>query len=95
VPEWCDPVWHLFVVRHEDRDALQSRLDEAGVDTLIHYPIPPHLTGAYADFAEARLPVAERLANEVLSLPIGPHLAVDQVDRVAAAIREALAAPVS
>jgi dTDP-4-amino-4,6-dideoxygalactose transaminase len=95
VPEWSDPVWHLFVVRHPDRDALQSRLDDAGVDTLIHYPIPPHLTGAYPEYAGAGLPLAERLANEVLSLPIGPHLSADQVDRVAAAVREALAAPVS
>jgi dTDP-4-amino-4,6-dideoxygalactose transaminase len=91
VPEWCDPVWHLFVVRHPDRDALQARLAEAGVDTLIHYPIPPHRCGAYADFASAELPVAEALSAEVLSLPIGPHLAGSDVERVIEAVREAVA----
>ena len=92
-PEWAQPVWHLFVVRHPRRDVLQRRLSEAGVDTMIHYPIPPHLSGAYAaDFEGAELPVAERLADEVLSLPIGPHLALEDADRVAAAVRDALGA---
>jgi dTDP-3-amino-3,4,6-trideoxy-alpha-D-glucose transaminase len=93
VAEWAEPVWHLFVVRHPQRDALQARLSQAGVDTIIHYPIPPHLSGAYAaGFADTRLPVAERLAGEVLSLPIGPHLAIEDAERVAAAVREAVGA---
>jgi dTDP-4-amino-4,6-dideoxygalactose transaminase len=93
VPEWAEPVWHLFVVRHPRRDLLQARLAEAGVDTIIHYPIPPHLSGAYgAGFEAGRLPVAERLADEVLSLPIGPHLALADADRVASAVREAVGA---
>jgi dTDP-4-amino-4,6-dideoxygalactose transaminase len=93
VAEWAEPVWHLFVVRHPQRDALQRLLSDAGVDTIIHYPIPPHLSGAYAaGFADTRLPVAERLAGEVLSLPIGPHLAIEDADRVAAAVREAVGA---
>jgi dTDP-4-amino-4,6-dideoxygalactose transaminase len=93
-PEWAEPVWHLFVVRHPRRDELQRRLSEAGVDTLIHYPIPPHLSGTYAAvFERADLPIAERLADEVLSLPIGPHLALEDADRVAAAVRNALGAP--
>jgi dTDP-4-amino-4,6-dideoxygalactose transaminase len=96
VPEWAEPVWHLFVVRHPQRDALQARLDEAGIDTIIHYPIPPHRSGAYAaDYANAQLPVAELLADEVLSLPIGPHLPLEDVDRVAEAVRAAVGAPVS
>jgi dTDP-4-amino-4,6-dideoxygalactose transaminase len=87
--EWAEPVWHLFVVRHPQRDALQQRLSEAGVDTIIHYPIPPHLTGAYAaGFERGQLPVAERLADEVLSLPMGPHLGLEDAGRVAAAVRE-------
>jgi dTDP-3-amino-3,4,6-trideoxy-alpha-D-glucose transaminase len=91
--EWAEPVWHLFVVRHPRRDALQERLSEAGVETIIHYPIPPHLTGAYAaSFEGGRLPVAERLASEVLSLPIGPHLGREAAGRVAAALREAAGA---
>lgn len=89
VPEWAEPVWHLFVIRHPQRDALQARLGEAGVDTLIHYPIPPHRSGAYADYATAPLPIAEQLADQVLSLPIGPHLALQDVDRVAEAVSSA------
>lgn len=88
VAEWTEPVWHLFVVRHPRRDALQARLSEAGVDTIIHYPIPPHRGGAYADdFAGASLPVAERLADEVLSLPMGPHISLEDAEKVAAAVR--------
>ena len=92
--EWAEPVWHLFVVRSPNRDTLQTRLSEAGVDTIIHYPIPPHLTGAYAGgFDGVRLPVAERLADEVLSLPMGPHLSPEDADAVAGALREAVGLP--
>jgi len=49
VPAWAEPVWHLFVIRHQQRDALQQKLAAAGIGTLIHYPVPPHLSGAYAD----------------------------------------------
>jgi dTDP-3-amino-3,4,6-trideoxy-alpha-D-glucose transaminase len=91
--EWAEPVWHLFVVRSPQRDILQGRLSEAGVDTIIHYPIPPHRTGAYASgFAGVRLPVAERLADEVLSLPMGPHLSAEEADAVVAATRDAVGA---
>jgi dTDP-4-amino-4,6-dideoxygalactose transaminase len=89
--DWAEPVWHLFVVRHPRRDALQERLSDAGVDTMIHYPIPPHLAGAYAAaFEGVRLPVAELLADEVLSLPMGPHLALEDAERVAVAVRDAI-----
>ena len=89
VPQWCEPVWHLFVVRHPRRDDLQRYLSEAGIETGIHYPIPPHRAGVYARFASTRLPVAERLAGEVLSLPIGPHVPAADADRVIDAIRAA------
>jgi dTDP-3-amino-3,4,6-trideoxy-alpha-D-glucose transaminase len=90
VAAWAEPVWHLFVVRYANREAFQQRLAEAGVDTIIHYPIPPHLTGAYAAAWDGhRLPVAERLADEVLSLPIGPHLPLKDAERVAEAARTA------
>jgi dTDP-4-amino-4,6-dideoxygalactose transaminase len=71
--EQNEPAWHLFVVRSPERDQLQIRLREAGIGTLIHYPRPPHLQGAYASlgFGAGAFPLAERLANEVLSLPIG------------------------
>jgi len=75
-----EPVWHLFVVRHPDRELLKARLTAAGIGTLIHYPIPPHKQQAYADmrFGIDAFPIASRMANEVLSLPIGPHLSADQ-----------------
>jgi dTDP-3-amino-3,4,6-trideoxy-alpha-D-glucose transaminase len=81
----CEPVWHLFVVRHPRRDELRAALAAAGVETLIHYPIPPHLSGAYAKQRAATppLPITERLAATVLSLPIGRHIQAEQVDYVA------------
>jgi dTDP-4-amino-4,6-dideoxygalactose transaminase len=84
VPEWADPVWHLFVVRTPERARLQAYLSEAGVGTLIHYPKPPHLQAAYADAGRRAgdFPVAERLAGEVLSLPMGPHLSREAVEYV-------------
>ncbi|MDO9051310.1 MAG: DegT/DnrJ/EryC1/StrS family aminotransferase [Methylotenera sp.] len=84
VPTWAEPVWHLYVVATPERDALQSRLASAGIQTLIHYPVPPHLQKAYQALAlkAGTLPVAERLAKEVLSLPIGPHLNAGDVDYV-------------
>jgi dTDP-4-amino-4,6-dideoxygalactose transaminase len=76
VPDWADPVWHLYVVRSPDRDALQKRLAEAGVGTLIHYPIPPHMQAAYDKLGlmPDALPLARRFADDVLSLPMGPQL---------------------
>ncbi|HEU0132124.1 MAG TPA: DegT/DnrJ/EryC1/StrS family aminotransferase [Mycobacteriales bacterium] len=82
-----EPVWHLYVVRSPDRDGLAARLAERGVETLIHYPTPPHQQAAFA--TGASLPVAERLAAEVLSLPMGPHLSDADVDAVIAAVRDA------
>ena len=88
VPGWADPVWHLFAVRSQHRDALQAHLQGCGVNTLVHYPIPPHLQAAYAEQAmrEGSLPVAEAMSREVLSLPIGPHMKQEQVRQVIAAI---------
>ena len=76
VPDWANPAWHLFVVRTTEREALQARLTAAGIGTLIHYPIPPHMQAAYADMGiePGALPLARQLAVEVISLPIGPHL---------------------
>ncbi|GHE76948.1 aminotransferase [Camelimonas fluminis] len=93
VPDWANPAWHLYVVRSPDRDRLQSNLTEAGVGTLIHYPIPPHMQEAYASLglAAEALPLARQLANEVLSLPMGPHLTSADARAVAAAIRDARA----
>ena len=93
VAEGADPVWHLYVVRSEQRDAIQAALEADGVGSLIHYPIPPHLQGAYRDLGlgEGALPIAEEQARTVLSLPIGPHLPLDAAARVADAVNRAAA----
>ncbi len=84
VPEWAEPVWHVYVVRHPKRDALQKALADAGVGTLIHYPIPPHRQQAYAEagWEQGAFPLAEHMADSVLSLPIGPHLTGSHIDEV-------------
>ena len=76
VPSFAEPVHHLYVIRHARRDALKEHLTAAGIGTLIHYPVPPHRSPAYqAHFPDQGLwPIADRLAREVLSLPMGPHL---------------------
>ncbi|WP_114227893.1 MULTISPECIES: DegT/DnrJ/EryC1/StrS family aminotransferase [Sphingomonas] len=91
VPDWAAPAWHLFVIQSDHRDALQARLADAGVQTLIHYPIPPHLQRAYAEWqlGPGSFPIAERLANRVLSLPIGPQMSDAEVDQVIHAVRAA------
>jgi dTDP-4-amino-4,6-dideoxygalactose transaminase len=83
-PKWMDPVWHLFVVRHQNRDSLQKHLTDAGVGTLIHYPQPPHLQNAYAElgYTRASFPISEQMAAQVLSLPIGPHLSNEEAQYV-------------
>jgi len=90
VPNWAEPVWHLFVVLAQDRERLRADLGALGVDTQIHYPTPPHLQGAYAEMGlgSGSFPIAERLAGEVLSLPIGPHLREEQVEMVISAVRQ-------
>lgn len=76
VPDWADPVWHLLVIRYWQRDVLQKALADAGIGTMIHYPIPPHRQQAYADLncKEGDFPISEGMAKEVLSLPMGPHM---------------------
>ena len=94
IPNWAGPSWHVFAVRARGRAGLQDALAGAGIGTLIHYPIPPHRQPAYAEMGwrNGRFPVAERLAGEVLSLPIGPHLALADQGTVIAAIRDYLSA---
>ncbi|HSX59488.1 MAG TPA: DegT/DnrJ/EryC1/StrS family aminotransferase [Tahibacter sp.] len=93
VPDWAEPVWHLYVVQLDRRDAVQRELAARGVGSLIHYPIPPHRQRAYAQTAAAaaHLPIAERLADRVLSLPIGPQLERRGAEAVVDALRAALA----
>lgn len=84
VPDWADPVWHLFVIRHDKRDELMSSLAEEGISTMVHYPIPPHLQDAYkiACYEKGSFPLAEKFAADMLSLPIGPQMSDDDQNRV-------------
>ena len=94
VPVLAEPVWHLYVVRHAARDRLAQQLADAGIGTQVHYPVPPHLQPAYATLGlgAGSLPLAEAMHREVLSLPIGPTMTLEQADRVAAAVRQAVSA---
>lgn len=79
--EWADSVWHLFVVRHPERERLRSYLLSKGIEVMIHYPIPPHLQKAYESKTSLykTLPIAEEISNTSLSLPIGPHLSQEEI----------------
>jgi dTDP-3-amino-3,4,6-trideoxy-alpha-D-glucose transaminase len=90
VPAWAEPAWHLFVVRVRKRDRMRAALAAAGVDTLVHYPVPPHRQGAYAALRGMELPVTGQVCEEVLSLPLWPQLEPDQQSRVTAALGSAL-----
>jgi len=90
VASGAEPAWHLYVVRTGRRDALQTHLTQAGIGTLIHYPTPPHKSEAYraSRWASASFPIADRLAQQVLSLPIGPHLSDAAQNQVIDAVQE-------
>lgn len=75
-------VWHLFVIRHPLRDKLHKYLAENGVQTLIHYPIPPHKQQAYKEMKEMTLPITEKIHREVLSLPISQVMTVEEAENV-------------
>ncbi len=92
VPGWADPAWHLFVVRSPRRDVLERSLTDAGIGTMIHYPVPPHKQEAYADsgFTMESFPIASRMADELLSLPIGPELSDEDCRTVVATVSEAV-----
>lgn len=84
-----NPVWHLFVIRIKERDDLEEYLRKSGVQALIHYPKSPHLQLAYkSDFSRESFPIAERSQEEILSLPIGPHLSFDDIQMVAGKVVE-------
>lgn len=79
-------VWHLFVIRCRERDRLQKHLAEKGVQTLIHYPIPPHKQKAYEEWNSMEFPVTEKIHSEVLSLPMGPVMCTDEIESVINAV---------
>jgi dTDP-4-amino-4,6-dideoxygalactose transaminase len=82
VPAYAEPVWHLYVIRSKQRDALKAYLEQQGIATAIHYPMPPYRQACYQDFRGHNLPIAEFLAGEVLSLPMSPILGTNQVNSV-------------
>jgi dTDP-4-amino-4,6-dideoxygalactose transaminase len=75
-------VWHLFVIRHEYRDKLQKYLTDNGVQTLIHYPVPPHKQEAYKELGHLHFPITEKIHNEVLSLPVSPLQTTEDVTKI-------------
>lgn len=89
VAEGATHVYHLYVVRHPQRDALQKHLTKAGIGTLIHYPVPPHLQEAYTHlgFQKGDFPIAEEIADTCLSLPMWPGITREQVAQVAKALK--------
>ena len=92
VPPGCECIWHVFVVRSAQRERLASRLEAAGIGTLIHYPIPPHLQPAYVELGlgAGSFPISEAIHREVLSLPMWPQMSDAQADFVIAGVRSAL-----
>ncbi|MCC6283018.1 MAG: DegT/DnrJ/EryC1/StrS family aminotransferase, partial [Saprospiraceae bacterium] len=95
LPAAADPdnhVWHLFVVRTQERDALAQHLSARGIGWMIHYPLPPHLQEAYRSLGYQRgdFPLAEQIADTCLSLPLFPGMSAAQVEQVAEAVREGL-----
>jgi dTDP-4-amino-4,6-dideoxygalactose transaminase len=91
VPDWAEPAWYLFVIRHSQRDLVQRKLAEYGIGTLIHYPIPPHLSNAYNNekYFRGAFPLAEEVSDTALSLPMGPHVSTEQAAYVVEALDRA------
>ena len=93
VPPWAEPVWHLFVVRHPRRDSLKQHLNAGGVSTLIHYPVSPHLSEAYAEKGKkdckiGKFPLTEKISKEILSLPIGSQISEEEIEKVVGLLSE-------
>ena len=81
-------VWHLFVIRTNDRQKFQNYLTENGVQTLIHYPIPPHKQTCYPNFNHYHFPITEKIHNEVISLPLSPVMLLEEFAKVVSIINE-------
>lgn len=88
----CDHVWHVYVIRHAQREALQKMLLARGVQTMIHYPISPHMQPAYINlgYGSGSFPISEKMHETVLSLPIGPSITTSQVEQVIHAVKNAV-----
>lgn len=90
IPFWADPAWHLFVVRTKQRDSFQKMLSLKGINTIIHYPVPPHKQKAFSDIGlnNISLPITENMSKEIISLPIGPHLSIKNAESIVKSIKE-------
>jgi dTDP-4-amino-4,6-dideoxygalactose transaminase len=90
VPKWADPAWHLFVLRTRARDKLQKHLEDFGIGTMIHYPIPPHMQPAYAElnYTRGSFPISELIHQESLSLPFGPHFSEEHAKKVSEIVKK-------
>lgn len=88
VPNYAESAWHLYVIRSRQREVLKAYLEQQGIATVIHYPIPPHLQACYRNYAGQNLPIAELLAREVLSLPMSPLLSSDEILWITHIIKE-------
>ena len=84
VPSWADPVWRLYVIRHPQCEEFQRRLSDSGIETGIHYSIPPHLQKAYCDagFSRGKFPLSEKLSKEIISLPMCPSQGQERTEYV-------------
>ena len=81
-------VWHLFVIRTPWRERLQQFLQDRGIQTMIHYPVSPHVQPAYAEWRDLSLPITEKIHEQVLSLPISPVMKFSDVEKVAEAVND-------
>ena len=79
-------VWHIFAIRTENRDALQKYLADKGIQTLIHYPIPPHKQEAYSEWNNESYPISEKIHDTILSIPMSPVLTEEETDFVVKAL---------
>lgn len=86
IPEYAVPVWHLYVIRSQQRDRLKVHLEQHGVATVIHYPTPPHRQACYPEYSLKSLPIADLLAGEVLSLPMSPDMSESEINQVSTAL---------
>jgi dTDP-4-amino-4,6-dideoxygalactose transaminase len=96
VAPWADPVWHLYVVRADNRDELRAALDEAGIASAMHYPLPLHLQPALAHlgYRAGDFPVTEEWARTLLSLPMFPELEEHEIARVCDVVERTASLPI-
>jgi len=86
VPAWAQPAWHLFVIRNKYREDLKAYLKTKGVNTLIHYPVPPHKQKAFSELKKLKFPITEKIHDQILSLPLYPKLSINNQEIIIEAL---------